>query len=69
MMSAKDENIQWNVGSLSLCILISIRKSSKSDIRPQVKWADSLVIADGHFNLPQKGFVLWVRDESSDTKW
>ena len=26
---------------------------TKSDIRPQVKWAVTLVIADGHFNLPQ----------------
>ena len=26
---------------------------TKSDIRPQVKWAVSLVIADDHFNLPQ----------------
>ena len=38
---------------LFLCLQIT-----KSDIRPQVKWAVNLVIADIHFNLPQ-GFV-WV---------
>ena len=31
---------------------------TKADIRPQVKWAVNLAIADSHFNLPQ-GFV-WV---------
>ena len=31
---------------------------TRSDIRPHIKWAVSLVIAYGHFNLPQ-GFV-WV---------
>ena len=36
--------------------IFCVCKSSKSHIRPQVKWAVSLVIADGHFNLPQ-GFV------------
>ena len=30
---------------------------TKSDIRPQVQWTVSLVIADGHFNLPQ---LVWV---------
>ena len=29
---------------------------TRSDIRPHTKWAVSLVIAYGHFNLPQ-GFV------------
>ena len=32
---------------------------SRSDIRPHIKWAVSLVIAYGHFDFPQ-GFV-WVR--------
>ena len=31
---------------------------TESDIRPHIKWAVSLVITYGHFNLPQ-GFV-WV---------
>ena len=31
---------------------------TRSDIRPHIKWAVSLVIAYGHFNLP-RGFV-WV---------
>ena len=31
---------------------------TRADIRPHIQWAVSLVIADGHFNLPQ-GFV-WV---------
>ena len=36
-----------------LCLQIT-----KSDIRPQVKWAVSLVIAAGYFNIRQ-GFV-WI---------
>ena len=31
---------------------------TRLDIRPHIKWAVNLVIAYGHFNLPQ-GFV-WV---------
>ena len=31
---------------------------TRSDMRPHIKWAVSLVIAYGHFNLPQ-GFV-WL---------
>ena len=31
---------------------------TRSDVRPHIKWAVNLVIAYGHFNLPQ-GFV-WV---------
>ena len=31
---------------------------TRSDIRPHIKWAVSLMIAYGHFNFPQ-GFV-WV---------
>ena len=29
---------------------------TKLEIKPQIKWAVSLVIADGHFNIPH-GFV------------
>ena len=34
---------------------------TSTDIKPHIKWVVSLVIAYGHFNLPQ-GFVwvLWV---------
>ena len=39
-----------------LCLHIT-----KLDIRPQVKWAVSLVIADGHFNLHQKAQDLKIR--------
>ena len=31
---------------------------TRSDIRPQVKWAVNLVIAEGHFKLPQR--FVWV---------
>ena len=31
---------------------------TRSDIRPRIKWAVSLVIAYGHFNLPQG--IVWV---------
>ena len=30
----------------------------RSDIRPHIKWGVSLVIAYGHFNLPQ--VIVWV---------
>ena len=30
----------------------------RSDIRPHINWAVSLVIAYGHFNLPQG--IVWV---------
>ena len=35
---------------------------TRETIRPQEKWADDLVIADDHFNLPQVlcGYV-WVK--------
>ena len=31
---------------------------TRSDIRPHIKWTVSLVIAYGHFNLPQG--LMWV---------
>ena len=31
---------------------------TRSDIRPHIKWAVSLVITYGHFNLPQR--FVWV---------
>ena len=33
---------------------------TRSDIKPHTKWAVSLVIADGHFNLPH--VFVWVRN-------
>ena len=33
---------------------------TRSDIRPHMKWVINLVIAYGHFNLPQR-FVCYVR--------
>ena len=41
-----------------MTILFLNLQITRSDIRPHIKWAVSLVIAYGHFNLPQ-GFV-WV---------
>ena len=41
-----------------MTILFPNLQITRSDIRPHIKWADSLVIVCGHFNLPQ-GFV-WV---------
>ena len=38
--------------------ILYICESSKSDIMPQMKWAVSLVIADGHLSLPQE--FMWV---------
>ena len=34
---------------------------TRSDIRPQIKWVASLVIAYGHFSLPQAlcGYVMY----------
>ena len=42
----------------SMTILFPNLQIIRSDIRPYIKWAVSLVTAYGHFNLPQ-GFV-WV---------
>ena len=39
-------------------ILFQSLQITRSDVRPHIKWDVSLVIAYGHFNLPQ-GFV-WV---------
>ena len=39
-----------------MTILFLNLQITRSDIKPQVKWAVNLVIADGHINLPQ-GFV------------
>ena len=49
------KNIQWHVRPyfFPLCL-----QMPKSDIRPHVKWAVSLVIAHGHYNLPQQ--FAWV---------
>ena len=41
-----------------MTILFLNLEITRSDIMPHIKWAVSLVIAYGHFNLPQ-GFV-WV---------
>ena len=41
-----------------MTILFLNLQITRSDIRPHMKWVVSLVIAYGHFNLPQ-GFV-WV---------
>ena len=41
-----------------MTILFLNLQITRSDIRPHIKWAVSLMIAYGHFNLPQ-GFV-WV---------
>ena len=41
-----------------MTILFLNLQITRSAIRPHIKQADSLVIANGHFNLPQ-GFV-WV---------
>ena len=49
---------------------------TRSDIRPHIKWAVSLVIAYGHFNTPQ-GFVyksitwtmVWVGELSFSSIW
>ena len=35
-----------------------LAKITRADISPQVKWAVNLVIADGHFIIPE-GFV-WI---------
>ena len=43
------EDTQYHVRPHSILCL----KMTKSDIRPQVKWAVSLVIAEGPFNLPR----------------
>ena len=32
---------------------------TEADIRPQVKWAVNLEIADDHFNLPQAFVWVW----------
>ena len=50
----------------SMDILFSMLENHQKDTRPQLKWTVSLVIADGHFNLPQ-GFV-WVYDYMYDGK-
>ena len=34
-------------------------QNTRSDTWPHVKWAVSLVITDGHFNLPKR--FVWVR--------
>ena len=41
-----------------MAILFQNSQNTRSDIRPHIKWAVSLVIACGHFILPQ-GFV-WM---------
>ena len=41
-----------------ITILFLNLQITRSDIRPHIKWAVSLVIAYGHFNLPH-GF-MWV---------
>ena len=67
-----DHQSSWHYATGVWCclILISVRtfcfmydhtfflylQITRADIRPQVKWAVNLVIADGHFNLP-RGFV------------
>ena len=42
----------------SMTILFLNLQIVRSDIRPHIKWAVSLVIAYGHFNLPQG--IVWV---------
>ena len=39
-------------------LIIIEMQITRSDTRPQVKWPVSLVIVDGHFNLPQE--FVWV---------
>ena len=34
---------------------------TRSDTRPHIKWAVSLLIADGHFNLPVFAIVKYFR--------
>ena len=52
LVSVRTSGVMYDQTIFCVC------KSSKSDTRPQAKWAVTMVIADGHFNLPQ-GFV-WV---------
>ena len=42
----------------SMTILFLNLQIVRSDIRPHIKWAVSLVIAYGHFNLPRG--IVWV---------
>ena len=42
----------------SMTILFLNLQIIRSDIRPDIKWAVSLLIAYGHFNLPQG--IVWV---------
>ena len=35
-------------------LFLNLQKITRSDIRPHIKWAVSLLIAYGHFNLPQE---------------
>ena len=54
-------NATWSLEghSVSCMTILSLNfQIARSDIRSNVKWAVGLVIAYGHFNLPQ-GFV-WV---------
>ena len=45
-----------------MTILFQNLQITRSDIRPHIKWAVSLVTAYGHFNLPQGGLCgyVWV---------
>ena len=54
---------------LCMTILLLNLQTTKSDIRPHIKWAVSLVITCGHYNVPQgfltlspqRGAQIWFR--------
>ena len=54
LVSARTLSIMYAHTSFSNSAII------RSDIMPQVKWAVSLVITEGHFNLPQRLMCVWV---------
>ena len=53
-----DTSSQKGYSMPSMTILFLNLQIIRSDIRPDIKWAVSLVIAYGHFNLPQG--IVWV---------
>ena len=49
--------------------LVPWLQSTRSDIRPQVKWVVSLIIADGHFNLPQESLCVYMVNILTISSW